>query len=87
MEDNLLETLRTVAIVLGVMGLSLSPLLAWLRGKFKCIDKLNKRTFRQSKALIILANRFDDINEDQHGKDHHLGNEVEEILKDEKGNL
>ncbi len=87
METDLLEILQTAALILGIIMVIMTPVFVWLRGKFKCIDKVNKRTFRQSKALIILANRLDDIIEDQHGKDHHLGDEVEEILKDDRGNL
>jgi uncharacterized membrane protein len=87
MEGNFLDLVEVVAIVFAIVVVILTPVVVWLKGKFRCIDKVSKRSFRQSKALIILANRFDNINEDQHGKDHHLGDEVEEILKDEHGDL
>lgn len=53
----------------------------------KCSVKTDARTLRQSKALIVLANRIDDINKEQHGKQLNLGPEIEVILKDKDGNL
>lgn len=87
MEPNFQEVLTTIGIVAGITGPVIGGVIGWLKNKFKCIDKVDKRSFRQSKAIIILANRLDDINQDQHGKDLNLGAEVEEILKDQYGNL
>lgn len=61
---------------------------AWLKSLKKCVDKNDKRGWRQSKALIILANRLDDIYAENHeGGKPNLGPEIETILKDSNGDL
>lgn len=73
--------------VLGTVLIVSASIFAYLVRKFKCLDKQDKRGWRQSTALIILANRLDDIYQEQHGKKSNLGKEMETILKDDKGEL
>jgi len=77
--------------ILGILIAIATPLTgafyAWFRRLSKCIEKNNRRGWRQSKALIILANRLDDIYERKHGDKVNLGPEIEEILKDSNGDL
>jgi len=73
--------------VLGTVLIVSASIFGYLIRKFKCIDKQDKRGWRQSTALIVLANRVDDIYHEQHGKKSNLGKEVETILKDDKGEL
>lgn len=94
MEGSILTFVETVAIILGITGPAAGLVLAYFKKKFRCIPKLasevgdqRDRSLRQSKGLIILAYRMDDINFDQHKKKLNLGPEMETILKDEEGNL
>jgi hypothetical protein len=98
MESDFMETLETVAIGLAIITPGIVAFVGYFRSKFKCITDLKKefadfkdqygdRQLRHSKAFIILANRIDDINEEQHGKKINLGPEIETILKDRHGNL
>ena len=91
-------TLETIAIVLAIISPGIIAFVGYFRSKFKCVTDLKKefynfkntygdRQLRHSKAFIILANRIDDINEEQHGKKINLGPEIETILKDRHGNL
>jgi len=86
--------LETIVLIMAITGPSVGLVLGYFRKRFSCIPKLveevedeRERSLRQSKGLIILAHRLDDINFDQHGKKMNLGPEMETILKDEKGNL
>jgi hypothetical protein len=100
METDIFRLLESIALTLAIVGPGIVAIIGYLRSKFKCIaeikieldslkDSLGDRQLRQSKALIILANRMDDINKVQHADSGplHLGNEIETILKDKHGNL
>jgi hypothetical protein len=62
--------------------------IAWAKGKIGCLDKVNKRSFRQSKAHLNLAAKLDEMTKDLH-KDSEptFYNQMERDLKDENGNL
>jgi len=79
--------LPLIGIFIAVAIPTIGAFYAWFRRLSKCIDKNDKRGWRQSKALIILANRLDDIYEKQHGDKVNLGPEIEVILKDSNGDL
>lgn len=92
------EFLETIALILAVTGPGIAALIGYIRNKFNCIKQLREdfeefkdqygdRQLRHSKAFIIIANRLDNINFEQHGKELHLGEEIETILKDREGNL
>lgn len=98
MDTDWIQILEAIGIAMAVTGPGIAAVIGYFRSKFRCIkelrddldelkDSLGDRQLRQSKALIILANRLDRINHDQHGKSLDLGPEVETILKDKKGNL
>jgi hypothetical protein len=100
MENDIFKLLEAIALTLAIISPGLAAIIGSLRTKFKCITEIKKdledlkdsighRQLRQSKALIILANRMDDINKIQHADQGplHLGNEIETILKDEHGRL
>ena len=76
-----------VAITAGILVPIIIGFATWLRKQRECTVNTDARTLRQSKALIVLANRMDDINFEQHGKKLNLGPEIETILKDAKGDL
>lgn len=48
------------------------------------ITRNSKANFRVKKAVLVLANRLDDINLEQHGKHNNLGPEIELLLENEK---
>ena len=88
--------LETVAIILAITGPTAGLVIGYFKKKFACVPKLARqadvqdaRTLRQSKALIILSYRIDDINNFQHPNNNksNLGPEIETILKDENGKL
>ena len=83
MEDYLPMIAIFVAISVPIVG----AFYAWLRSLKKSVDKNDKRGWRQSKALIILANRLDDIYLQEHKGKANLGPEIETILKDSNGDL
>ncbi len=74
-------------LALAIGGPIFATIYAWFRTIKKCVDKNNKRTFRQSQATIIMAKRLDYIFEQEHGKNLNLANEVEQLLRDAEGNL
>lgn len=84
MENSYIE-IAFLALAIG--GPLLAAIYAWFRTVKKCVDKNNKRTFRQSQATIIMAKRLDYIFEQEHGKNLNLANEVEQLLRDAEGNL
>jgi len=79
--------LEIAFLALAIAGPILGAVYAWFRTVKKCVDKNNKRTFRQSQATIIMAKRLDYIFEQEHGKNLNLANEVEQLLRDAEGNL
>ena len=96
MEESIFTVLEQTLIVIAVASAFVTPLVAYFRKKFRCIsevkdiqDDQKQRSLRQSKALIVLANRIDDINFNQHPEKGklNLGPEIETILKDERGHL
>lgn len=100
MDTDLYQLLESIGITIAIISPGLAAIIGYLRSKFKCIteikqdleklkDNVGDRQLRQSKALIILANRMDNINKEQHPDKSalHLGDEIETILKDKNGNL
>lgn len=100
MEENIMSLLQSIAITMAIISPGVAAIVGYLRSKFKDIqeikddlenlkDKLGDRQLRQSKALIILSHRLDDINGHQHPEKSpiNLGPEIETILKDNHGNL
>ena len=82
-----LDFYQLITIILLVSTPITIAILKYAHTIRKCIDKADMRTFRISKALIVLANRLDDIIQEQHGKTNNLGPEIEVILQDDHGNL
>jgi AmiR/NasT family two-component response regulator len=100
MFEDFMQVLEAIGITLAIISPGLAAIVGYLRSKFKCIqtikddleklkDDLGDRQLRQSKALIILSSRMDDINKSQHPNENalNLGAEIETILKDKNGNL
>lgn len=77
-------------IVLTILGPILATgIIAWIKTKTKCLSKIDKRSFRQSKALILLAEQIDNQTNHAHPKDQesNLATTMKDQLTDEKGNL
>ena len=76
-------------IHLIIVSIAIPSILAWVKHKTSCLDKIDKRSFRQSQAMIILAQEIDQQTNFAHPKDirSELAKRVESLLKDEKGNL
>jgi hypothetical protein len=100
MDTDLYQLLEAIGITIAIISPGLAAIVGYLRSKFKCIqiikddleklkDNVGDRQLRQSKALIILSHRIDDINGAQHPEvpKVNLGPEIETILKDKNGNL
>lgn len=81
-----MDIYQLAAIVVPVLTIVSIAIVKVLLNFKKCLDKQDKRTFRISKALSVMAHRSDDIDEDQHGKKNNLGPEVDKILQDSHGN-
>jgi hypothetical protein len=81
-----MELLTLVAIVTIIVPIVIG-FAAWLKKQRECTINTDQRTLRIAKALYVLANRMDDINEDQHGKKLNLGPEMKTILQDNEGNF
>ena len=74
-----------IASLIAILGIPIVVVVVkYIQKQRKCIDIHSKTIFRTKKALLVLANRLDDINKEQHGKTLNLGPEIELILKDEK---
>jgi len=60
-----------------------------INGQRTCLMNQDKRSFRQSQALIVLANELDDLHRESHpsASPAHLGKKIDTILRDENGNL
>lgn len=75
-------------IGLLVVGGIIPAIVIWVTQKTKCLTKVDKRTFRQSKAMILLANKLDDVLKINHSElSGHFKRDMENALTDEKGNL
>lgn len=77
-------------ILLTILGpLIAGSVIAWVKTKTRCLDKIDKRSFRQSQALIVMAQEIDKQTNHAHPDDQKsdLASTVEKLLKDEKGNL
>ena len=84
MTEHLLTILAITIPVLLVVSVGIFK---YFQNIKRCLDKADKRTFRISKALVVLANRLDDIYKETHLKELNLGPEVETILKDSHGHF
>ena len=73
----------------------LGPIIAgaifvFFKAKIKCVDKIEKRTFRQSKGMLNMAANLDTITNRLHPEEKDNSNfyeQMERDLKDENGNL
>lgn len=79
--------IEIIFAIIGVVGPLAIGFGAWLKRQRECTINTDQRTLRIAKALYVLANRMDDINEDQHGKKLNLGSEMKVILQDSEGNF
>jgi hypothetical protein len=77
----------TIIAIIGIIIPITGAFAAWLKRQRQCTINTDQRTLRIAKALYVLANRIDDINEDQHGKKMNLGPEMKVILQDSEGNF
>lgn len=63
-------------------------LVTWVKKKVECQDTIGARTLRQSKAMILMAQRLDsDTNRLHQNAGSNLAEEIEALLKDQYGNL
>lgn len=80
---------------LGIFGAIVTTVLAYFRSVKQCqiktsedVDKLSKRTFRQSKALLSMASAIDkQTNRLHEDEDSTLLEDIQRDLEDENGNL
>ncbi|GKS67353.1 hypothetical protein YTPLAS73_09000 [Nitrosarchaeum sp.] len=74
-------------IYLIILSIILPVVIAWMQSKIKCLDKLDKRTFRIAQALIIMAQDIDKQTNRTHPETNSdLSARVEKILRDSNGN-
>lgn len=78
-----------VYILTALAPIIAGGLYAFIKAKLRCLDKIDKRSFRQSQALILLGDKLDDFKKQNHkdGPTPTFRRDIEQILKDEKGNL
>ena len=75
-------------IHLILLSIIFPAIAAWFFRKFRCIDRLGKRSFRQSKALIELSRAIErQTNEAHPDVKSDVANMTERLLRDEEGNL
>ena len=85
-----IDPIQVRLTMLTIVGPAITGIiLAWVKSKTKCLSKIDKRSFRQSKALIVMAQEIDRQANYAHHKNQKsdLSETIEELLKDEKGNL
>lgn len=75
-------------IHLLIVSIMIPIIIAWVRSKISCLDKVDKRTFRISQALITMAEDIDKQTNRAH-KDAQstLAERLKRGLEDERGNL
>lgn len=78
-----LDFYQGITIVLLILIPSSIAIVKFIQKTLSRITKNSKAVFRHKKAILVLANRQDDIDLEQHGKSHNLGPEIELLLKDE----
>ena len=71
----------TIALLAGI-PISVG-LIRFIQKTLQRVARNSKASFRIKKAILVLANRLDDIDVQQHGKSHNLGPEIELLLKDD----
>ena len=82
----MLESIFEIHLI--IVSVTIPVILAWVKTKTNCLDKVDRRTFRISKAMIILAEDIDkQTNQSHPDTDSTLHKRVKEILQDEKGDL
>lgn len=77
-------------IQVGVTVFALTTIFAFIKNKFKCIDKIDQRTIRQSKAQLAAARQIDYLHLAEHGDSKvksNLYTETHNLLTDENGDL
>jgi|APSaa5957512535_1039671.scaffolds.fasta_scaffold05906_10 hypothetical protein len=87
---NEIDPTQVHLLILTVLGpITAAAVIAWIKSKTKCLDKIDKRSFRQSQALIVMAQEIDKQTNHAHPDDtpSELAKTVEKLLKDEKGDL
>lgn len=85
-----IDPIQIHLIILTVLGpITAGAVIAWIKSKTKCLDKIDRRSFRQSQALIVMAQEIDRQTNHAHPDvvPSDLAKTVEKLLKDEKGNL
>jgi len=98
MPENFIQeifTQFTVWLVLGISGTIGTSLFAYFRSLKKCqmetkaqVNKLSKRTFRQSQAQLTTAAAIDRLVKKLHEEEGiNLLDEVNRQIRDEHGNL
>jgi primase-polymerase (primpol)-like protein len=87
---------QAILVMLGVAATAISgSMMAYFRSRSQCfetwkkmIDKLDKRTFRIQKALILKAQLTDEqIKHDHPSEFHEYEKVIKEMLEDEEQNL
>ena len=80
------ETLLQLHVLILTFAIPL--VIAFVRQKLRCIEKIDKRSFRQSQAFLVYAEMIDNqTNITQNNQNSNLRDTIEGLLKDEKGNL
>jgi hypothetical protein len=75
-------------IILVIFGLIITAVLGFFAALRKCLTKIDKRTFRQSTAMMTMATESDKITNRLHPKeDSDIAKAVERQLRDSEGNL
>ena len=75
---------------IGISIFIASSVILFIKGKFKCIDKIDQRTIRQSKAHLAAAKHIDYLHIAEHGNSKvksNLFSETQILLTDENGDL
>lgn len=78
-----------IGAMITVFGASLIGIYNYFRGRLHCIDVVNDRTERQSKAILLIAQKLDNKFQNSHSspENTNFAEEVETALKDNHGNL
>ena len=77
-------------IVISILGPAIvGTLAAYFKTKIKCLDKIDKRSFRQSKGMLNMAAKLDELKEQLHPGTFKptFYQQMQRDLTDEKGNL
>lgn len=87
-ESDLLN--QVLILVIGsLLTAGLLGIFKYFRDRMHCIDKINERTERQSKAILLIAQKLDNKFQNSHSspENTNFAEEVETTLQDSQGNL